>query len=169
MAIPTAPSSALESLSGAIHGFRGYEQSDHRNLSDQQLRHFLVMEIQRVLIALDALPPAEQEEDKRRLGELAQSTRRKLTTICSSLKDPTYMGQEFFSTALLHEKRVQRIYFQENDMLEELAGIIAEIAALANGRIEKESIEDHFLHIGDFIDNLNQALFERECLILGNQ
>jgi len=54
-------------------------------------------------------------------------------------------------------------------MLDELADIQLELAAFQTGPIEKSTIEDHFLHISDSIDNLNQALFERECLILGDQ
>ncbi len=169
MAFLASPSTALESLSESIAGFNGYEKCNDRKPSDHHLRDFLIAEIEKVLAALGAIPPAAQEEDQRRLTELSQSTRRKLSTICQSLKDPTYAGQDFFSLEKLAEKRLQRIYFHENHMLEELVGIHTEISSLQASSVDKESIEDHYLHVSDFIDNLNQALFERECLILGNQ
>jgi hypothetical protein len=169
MAFPSSPLNGLVSLTEKIHGFTGYENSSSRKPSDRQLRKFLVTGIETILTKLEALPPAAIEEDQRLLAEAVQSTRRKLSTISASLQDPTYAGQDFFTRDQLSEKRLARIYYHENDMLEELDGIQSEVVSLQNNHIEKEMIDDHFLHISDFIDNLNQALFERESLILGNQ
>lgn len=169
MALPPSPSTALETLAEKVGGFYGYAQSSGRMLSDRHLRNFLVTGIEKIISGLDAIPAAEQIDNQRLLAEALHSTRRKLLTICESLKDPTYSGRDFFTRELLSEKRLARIYLHEMDMLEELEEIHSEVAGLQNNTIEKETIDDHFLHISDSIDNLNQALFERECLILGDQ
>jgi len=35
--------------------------------------------------------------------------------------------------------------------------------------MQKDEFEDHFLQINNFIDEINQSLFEREALILGDE
>jgi len=169
MALPSSTASPLQSLSDKIGGFIGYESSATREPSDINLRSFLIAGIDASLKGLEAIPSATIEEDQRVLIEVVRSTRRKLATISESLSDPTYAGQDFFTRDHLAEKRLASIYSLEKSMLDELADIQLELAAFQTGPIEKSTIEDHFLHISDSIDNLNQALFERECLILGDQ
>ncbi|HNW59276.1 MAG TPA: hypothetical protein PKI62_06345 [bacterium] len=168
MTLPSSPEPALATLAATVGGFSGYEHSGTRKPSDLQLRQFLITRIGTIQANLDALPAAPEEE-RRLLAEAVHSTRRKLATISASLQDPTYTGQDFFTRDHIADKRLARIYYHERDMLEELDGIQVEVASLQTTPLEKEMIDDHFLHISDSIDNLNQALFERECLILGNQ
>ncbi len=168
MTLLSSSATALESLSAKVGGFSGYHSCQDRNPSDQHLRHYLVTRIDALLAGLATLPLAPEEE-QRLLTEAVHSTRRKLTTISASLQDPTYTGQDFFTREQIGEKRLARIYDHEQEMLEALDGIQAEIVSLQGSRLGKEMIDDHFLHLSDFIDNMNQALFERESLILGNQ
>jgi hypothetical protein len=53
--------------------------------------------------------------------------------------------------------------------LGELSSLLEEITSLNGNSPRKEEFEDHFLHIHDFVDNFNQALFGREALILGDE
>lgn len=152
-----------------IPGYNGYENSVNRKISDQEIRSCMVDMIDKIVVQLTDLPAAMLEEDQKRLSELSQSTRRKLVTISASLRAPTYTGTAFFSLDKISEKRLERIYKHECAMLDGLDGIKVEINTLLQHHIEKALFEDHFLHITDFIDNFNQALFERESLILGNQ
>ncbi|MBN2357565.1 hypothetical protein JXO59_15735, partial [candidate division KSB1 bacterium] len=108
------------------------------------------------------------EEDQLRLQELTNTTRRMLTTICQSLSDPTYAGSSFFTSSNIVVKRLEKIYQFENTMMHEVSAIAEEMETLKKNELNKSIIEDHFLHIKDFIDNFNQALFERESLILGD-
>ena len=169
MAFPSSTASPLQSLTDKIGGFFGYEKSATREPSDLNLRRFLIAGINARLKDLDEIPSAAIEEDQRLLLEVTKSTRRKLITISESLSAPTYAGQDFFTRDHIAEKRVAGLYTLEKSMLDELADIQLELAAFQAGPIDKITIEDHFLHISDSIDNLNQALFERECLILGDQ
>ncbi|HOT95927.1 MAG TPA: hypothetical protein PLG50_11885 [bacterium] len=168
MTLPSTPVTALESLSAKVGGFCGYQSCKDRKPSDQHLRNYLVTRIDTILAGLASLPPAPEEE-QRLLAEAVHSTRRKLATISASLQDPTYEGQDFFIREQIADKRLSRIYDHEQEMLEKLDGIQAEVISLQKTQLGKEMIEDHFLHIADFIDTMNQALFERESLILGNQ
>ena len=169
MALPSSTASLLQSLTDRIGGFIGYEKSATRERSDINLRRFLIAGIGACLKDLADIPSAATEEDQSLLIKVIKSTQRKLITISESLSDPTYAGQNFFTQDHIAERRVAGLYALEKTMLDELADIQLELAAFQGGPIDKRTIEDHFLHISDSIDNLNQALFERECLIHGDQ
>jgi hypothetical protein len=121
-----------------------------------------------ILETLSALKPAGSPEDLSRLADLTSLTRRTLNTISQSLSDPTYVGAPFFTYDRLSVTRLAKIYSFEYDMLNELVAIAEEVQALKTSPLDKSMIEDHFLHIKDFIDNFNQSLFERESLVLGD-
>ena len=54
-------------------------------------------------------------------------------------------------------------------MLEESDNLNTELAVLLLDNKDRDKVEDHFLHIDTYVDNFNQALFEREALILGDE
>ncbi len=169
MVLPSSSSETPKMLSQVVHEYHGYDSSARRKNSDQQIRLCMIEKIDEILQQLNGLPAAHVDEDKRRLTDLSQSTRRKLSTISQSLRAPTYAGKSFFSLEKISDKRLENIYKRETAMLGGLSGIAEELAALMQQKMEKTFFEDHFLHIADFIDNFNQALFEREALILGDQ
>jgi len=158
----------LQILSQRIGGYDGYELKQQRQESDRRMRKFLVTYIKTLLDALTAFPKASLQEDQPRLQDLTASTKRMLNTIGQSLSEPTYTGTSFFFLDQLPAKRLDHIYKFENTMVTELLGVAEELQSLKSKELFKTVIEDHFLHIKDFIDNFNQALFERESLILGN-
>ena len=53
-------------------------------------------------------------------------------------------------------------------MLDALANISEEFESLDKGTLAKDQYEASFLHAQDFLDDINQSLFEREALILGD-
>jgi hypothetical protein len=161
--------SAFQFLSQKIGDYLGYEKTIQRMQSDLKLRQHLVKKIKGLLQDLLAVPKAAQEKDQERLDSLLESTIRNLKTICQSLENPTYNGTAFFVIEKLPEKRLARIYQFENGMLAELSNLSDEISALKGQSWEKEKFEDYFLHIHDFVDNINQALFGREALVLGDE
>ncbi len=168
MGLPSSSSSLPIKLAQIIPDYDGYDDRTLRKHSDQKIRLCMIGKIENILRHLSGLPAAPHEEDKRRLSDLSQSTHRKLITISESLRDPTYAGNPFFALDRIPEKRLENIYNHEASMLAGLGGIEEEIAAMMQQKMEKVLFEDHFLHITDFIDNFNQALFERESLILGD-
>ncbi len=170
MPASTASSDArLATLSTAVKDYSGYGRIESRPQSDQAIRNQLISEI-KTLIALpnDEINAADGD-DQKRLQELVQSTKRKLETICQSLSAPTYQDAPFFSAAKLPARITERIYTLENQMLEETEHINTEFSSLREQPTARELFEDNFLHIKNFIDNINQNLFEREALILGDE
>jgi len=162
-------SSPLAMLSQSIHGYRGYEDVQARERSDSELRQQLMDHIAALHKGLAVVPHAAQPKDQERLNELYKSSRRKLQTIADSLKNPTYKGVPFFVKDNQSPEQLARIYQYESTMLSELGSLKQEVAALDQTTLERDVFEDHFLHIQDFIDSFNQALFEREALILGDE
>jgi len=158
----------LQNISQTVGGYHGYEDAGHRHTTDRSVRQYLRTKIKSILDTLSAMKPAGSPEDMARLAELTSLTRRALNTISQSLSDPTYVGSNFFTYDRLSGTRLEKLYDFEFDMLNELVAIAEEVQALKDSPLDKNVIEDHFLHIKDFIDNFNQSLFERESLVLGN-
>ncbi len=166
---PSSAINSMQALSQFIAGYDGYEQSLHREGTDLKIRHHLQQQIKALLKSLEFTPQAVLSEDQQRLHELILSTRRKLGTIYQSLATPTYLGGGFFSQDRLADRRLQRVYEFERAMILELENLALEFAALNSHPLHKAVIEDHFLHVQNFIDNINQSLFEREALLLDEE
>jgi hypothetical protein len=162
------PKSGADDLKSRIGEYVGYENASLRKSSDAAIRRHLINSIESVLKQLDAPYQAAEAEDQERLGSLLKSTKRKLNTICQSLNHPTYQQVSFFGGKRLSEREISRIYNLEQEMIEEIDHVQTEVASMDKGKLEREIFEDHFLHISNFVDNVNQSLFEREALILGD-
>jgi len=161
--------SALDELTQSVGGYSGYQDQSARERSDKQLRQHLIANIESLIQSLQNIPNATNSDDQERLNNLVSGTKRKLNTICESLSTPTYIGVPFFENAKVSGSMLEKLYASERSMLIEVANLSEEIAALKNNSLDKDVFEDHFLHIQDFIDNFNQALFEREATILGDE
>ena len=162
------PLTSLENLSQKIAGFNGYELQEQREKTDRVFREFLIKQTKTLIKALGHKFEVKEAEHKSIVDKNVTSTKRKLLTISQSLKNPTYEGALFFSKNRLSEELLDSIYEDECRMLEEIKNISDEIEALITTGFERDIFEDHILHIQDFIDALNQYLFERESLILGD-
>ncbi len=165
----TMPHDVLHHLRQEINNYQGYADLDVRQQSDKQVRHFLISKINALVEKLAQDIVIEDSTEQDRLEALVSSTSRKLGTIHQSLKRPTYVEESFFRSAAIPESRLVRIYDLENNMLEEIDGIRVELGDLIKNTQNRATVEDHFLHIDAFVDNINQALFEREALILGDE
>lgn len=162
------PHAGLEKLKQQIGDYEGYGDAAQNQQSDKSIRLYLLDKIKDLLEQLSHRYDAASADDQVRLDSLINSTRRKLSTIHQSLTSPTYIQEPFFHNISIPSQRLARIYDVERVMLEETDNIGLELAELAiNGR-ERKSFEDYFLHIDAYVDNINQALFEREALILGD-
>ncbi|MDZ7724595.1 MAG: hypothetical protein U5R06_17770 [candidate division KSB1 bacterium] len=159
----------LERLAKSIRGYDGYHACDIREKTDTVVRAHLVNQIHSLLSNLGAEIQAQQEEDQRKIEQLVDKTKQKLTTICASLDDPTYTSGGFFGRDSVSERFLQRLYDLEADMLDETVNIDEEIASMKQEKMDKDRVEDHFLQINNYIDDFNQSLFEREALILGDE
>ncbi len=165
----SSPNVIVSKLVQTIGDYRGYEELTERRLTDSALRRFLIQVIQELVVKLNQSFRAENPDDQERLDSLVSSTRRKLKTIRQSLNDPTYHEVPFFYQAQIPARRLGRLYDLEQDMVEETCEIQRELRVLDPDQVKKEAFEDHFLQIQNFIDNINQYLFERESLIVGEE
>lgn len=165
----SSPNEIVSKLAQTIGDYRGYEELSERRSTDSALRRFLIQVIRELLQKLDQSFQAENPDDQERLDTSVQSTRRKLKTIRQSLNDPTYHEVPFFNQAQIPERRLGRLYDLEQDMVEETCEIQQELHVLDPDQVKREAFEDHFLQIQNFIDNINQYLFERESLIVGEE
>ncbi|RPI00388.1 MAG: hypothetical protein EHM72_09380 [Calditrichaeota bacterium] len=169
MPLSTAvPKSGADTLRNRIGEYVGYENASLRKSSDAAIRRHLITSIKDVLQQLESPYQAADTEDQERLDSLLKSTKRKLNTICQSLNHPTYQQVSFFSGKRLSDREISRIYNLEQEMIEEIDHVQTEVAGMGKEKLEREIFEDHFLHISNFLDNVNQSLFEREALILGD-
>ncbi len=160
---------ALEQLKSAIGDYEGYDVAASRPQSDKTMRLFLIGKIKSLVEQLGRDYSAEDASDQERLESLLKSTKRKLITIHQSLKSPTYGEEPFFQSSAIPNTRLSRLYDLEGDMLEETNNISEELLSLLRDRASRAQVEDHFLHIDAYVDNINQALFEREALIIGDE
>jgi hypothetical protein len=158
----------LQSLVERVGEYVGYEDASLRQQSDIAVRRHLTANIQGILKQLDHRFNANDSEEQTHLESLVKSTSRKLNTICSSLNNPTYLQMAFFSGKRLSTKETGRIYDLETDMIKETESICREVVSLKKNGVSRNEFEDHFLHIHNFVDNINQFLFEREALIIGD-
>jgi hypothetical protein len=162
-----ASSEGLTKLAQHISGYTGYEKSEARSNSDTEIRNLLIDRIKELLALFAGDFDAAGEKEKTALAKRIDSTQRKLKIICDSLKAPTYLHGQFFLAGDVNNHRLERIYKIEWEMLEELVNIKEELTTFRSS-LSEEIIKDHFLQISNFVDDLNQLLFEREALIIGD-
>ncbi len=164
----SSQNTALNALSQSIEGYSGYEKLGQRRQSDIRFRQHLINNTNQLLSQISEIPQAAQPEDQELLDEFVKSTQRKLSTICQSLQNPTYESASFFKSEKLPSYREEHIYDFEQRMKDEVTNLFEEISELSKNSKHRHVFRDHFLHIKDFVDNFNQALFEREALVLGD-
>lgn len=161
-------SPSLQQLVQGVHGYLGYEKADERERTDKAIREHFIEQISQLTDHLGSSLKAEQEEDQQRLETLAANAKKNLLIIGDSLKNPTYSGTSFFADQVPFNNAMNRIYDLEKLMLDALLNISEELVSLDKGKLPKDQFEASFLHTQDFLDDINQSLFEREALILGD-
>lgn len=162
----SASADGLATIAQQVDGYSGYAKTASRRHSDQAIRRHVIDNISRLLGTLSDGFQADGEKEQALLNTSVEGAKRKLGVICDSLETPTYLHGQFFLAGDVNDQRLERLYELEQGMLEETGNISEELLSMQDGFTE-EVIEDHFLHISNFIDDLNQALFEREALIIG--
>ncbi|NOY59907.1 MAG: hypothetical protein GXO75_13405 [Calditrichaeota bacterium] len=151
-----------------MHDYWGYEKADGRERTDKAIREHCIEIISQLTGRLGNSLKAEQEEDQQRLDTLVANAKKNLLIIGDSLRNPTYSGTSFFTAKAPFNDALNRIYDLEKLMLDALLNISGELGGLDKGELSKDQFEASFLQIQDFLDDINQSLFEREALILGD-
>ena len=163
-----AHKTALEVLRERVNGYQGYDESSNRESSDRQLRQHLVEKIKGLLSHLNRVAKTSEDKDQEQLEKYVQSAKRTLSTICTSLENPTYDGILDSAMSKMKTNQLECVYHFESGMVEETLNLENEMSTLIDQALTREFFEEAFLHINDFMDNFNQHLFEREALMLGD-
>lgn len=161
----TAPSK----LAQYVEGYEGYVNTDKREFSDAVLRNHLVQITETLLAELAGFIECLEQARQERPLETARSVDRMLSTIQDSLENPTYGEAPFFDSIEIDTSRLEQIYDRELIMLQEADNLAEDISDLVNSSLDETDLEERFLQIHDYIDSFNQALFEREFLIAGDE
>ena len=159
---------SLQQLVQDVHGYLGYEKADERERTDKAIREHCIEQISQLTGRLDKSLKAEDAEDQQRLDTLAANAKKNLLIIGDSLKNPTYSDTSFFADQAPFNNALNRIYDLEKIMLDAFSNISEEFGSLGREKLPKDQFEASFLHAQDFLDDINQSLFEREALILGD-
>jgi hypothetical protein len=161
-------SSSRANLFHSIKGYMGYEEQSKRKISDKHLRSYLVKNIKSLQELLNRIPNIPNQEVKNDFKSFYKNTSRKLDTISQSLSKPTY-GMSFFIKKDIPGDVHNCLYDYEWSMLTDLKTLFDEFNQLSQNQDNSVDYEERFVQIQDSIDNLNQDLFEREALILGEE
>ena len=160
---------AQSKLAQYVEGYEGYLNSTTREASDDALKNHLVQIADSLLGELAVFIERLEETRQDKPLESAKSADRMLSTIQDSLENPTYGEAPFFGSNDIDESRLEQIYDREFIMLQEADNLAEDIADLVNSSLDETDLEERFLQIHDYIDSFNQALFEREYLIAGDE
>ena len=162
-------STAPSRVSQYVEGYKGYNVKGERETSDAALREHLVQITENLLAELSGFVERLEEVGQQKPVESTRSADRMLSTIQDSLENPTYLEAPFFSIDEINTSRLEQIYDRELVMLEEANNLAEDIPDLVNSSLDETDLEERFLQIHDYIDSFNQALFEREFLIAGDE
>jgi hypothetical protein len=153
-------------LVGTIKGYSGYEELEKRGQSDRDVREHLEKNLEHLQERLGHPPKASDHQIQERVNLIYQKTRRKIDTICQSLKSPTYEDSTFFSTAKVNKRVINQLYNLESSLLSKMQTLADELDSHVGRSLKADEVNEHFTYFQDFIDNFSQDLFEREALIL---
>ena len=153
-------------LRSLITGYMGYDQPSDRLHSDKMFKKFSHQKFLKLTPYLDSIPPAELAGYQEKLENLISKTRKKLDTIDRSMND----FSESFSTDYSRNDSMEskeKIYQFECSIIDNIEEIKQELIILLHEAMDRHEIEESFLKIQTYIDNINQQLFEREAILAG--
>jgi hypothetical protein len=154
---------ALERLGEKIPGFRGFQDRELRRDVDRLQREYLAGELERLKGALRER--ARAYVDRGQLGDLAGFDRldRQLDGLAQSVRFSDYGATGFFDPVKVGEAELQRLYEFDLGLLDELAALEHEIAALpAPG---SEPLEQHLERLAGLVRTLAARWAGREQML----
>lgn len=157
-------SNAREIVKRDIAGYVGYEDWKQRRNSETKFREHvwgILDKLEKRFSRQKAVP----ENDK--LDQLNRHFRIGLQRLKSSLGNPGYEKSDFFSKPG-PESPIDRIYELEGMVLDYLHEIDEEGRMMGQSSQEPDSLLESYHRLQAFMDNINQALFEREAAIMGD-
>ncbi|MGQ9561352.1 MAG: hypothetical protein ACUVTG_16030 [Candidatus Oleimicrobiaceae bacterium] len=163
-----AAEAAPKEIQSQVKGYTGYARREQRRHSDELLRAHLISRLEGVARRLDGASALAARRGTPELAEPLSSLHRKLTTICEGLHAPGYLESAFFESTSLSPQVLASLYGHEVTLLVEMSSLDEELADLEVGTLTEADVQERTLRMSDSVDALNQALFERESLLMGD-
>ncbi len=151
-----------------VHGYAGYSVQGQRRETDELLRAHLTRRLEQLAAKLGGAVAHAQNLGAEQLSEPLARLQRKVCTICGGLQAPAYLHSLFFDRDPLPAQMLQSLYESELALLREVGTLDEELADLEVASLSQADLEERALRMGDAVDAFNQALFERESLLLGD-
>ncbi len=163
-----AAESAPKQIQTQVKGYAGYAHRDERRRSDELLRAHLISRLEGLARRLDGASELAARRGTPELSEPLTSLHRKLVTICEGLQAPVYLESAFFESTSLSPHVLASLYAHELTLLVEMSSLDEELADLDVDTLTETDVQERALRMSDSVDALNQALFERESLLMGD-
>ncbi|MCR4440487.1 MAG: hypothetical protein QHJ34_15440 [bacterium] len=156
-------------IQAKVTGYGGYTSRAERRSSDQLLRAHLISRLEGLASRLNGAAEQAQSLGAPELSEPLSRLHRKLSTICEGLHAPSYLESSFFESTSLPAELLESIYGCELALLGEVSELDEEVSDLDVTVLSEAELQELALRMSDSVDAFNQALFERESLMMGGE
>ncbi|MDZ7384870.1 MAG: hypothetical protein ONB07_02000 [candidate division KSB1 bacterium] len=157
---------APDQIGRQVRGYQGYATQDQRRATDKLLRAHLSCQLEGLATKLDGAAGHARRLGAETVSEPLARLHRKLCTIREGLQTPAYLESAFFERDRLPEETLQSLYDCELALLKEVSTLNEELADLDVSCLSETEVQERAMRMGDAVDAFNQALFERESLLL---
>ena len=159
--------SIRDELIRSIKGYQGYSSTEHRTKTDQKFRNFLLTKLNSTN---QRLPEFEKRIKNIVTPDISESLKRirsGINMLTSPLKNPCYIDQLFFKKDRISDEKLSQLYKYDIQIIEQVEIFEDEIKQLDTENDDQE-ITQILNHLYDLTDGLNQAITEREFLIMSD-
>ncbi len=148
--------------------YEGYVEQKSRRKSDVLLRTYLQEQLVAMADALSRCVDRIREKTGAIICENLAKIEKKLRTIAESVSNPMYTHAQFFEDAEISPDLLSNLYSHEIIMFTEAGNLSEEIEDLMPDNLLEADLKERIIRLDDAIDAFNQALFERDMLLEGN-
>ncbi len=156
-----------DELARVIKGYQGYSSPKHRIKTDQAFRIFLLQQLNSANKRLPQFEKLIQNLASQGNVDPLKRIRSTVKMLINSLENPCYSDQAFFSKEDISPEKLSQLYIYDLQLKGQVEILEDELEQL-DADIEDQEITDILNHLYDLTDGLNQALTEREFLIMGD-
>lgn len=158
-----------ERIAHFIPGFRGYKEKELRRESDRLIRKHLHLKLSKSKDDVRSI--SQKLVDKRYLDVMTDMDRliAKMDRIVEKINHASYGYTGFFDAVKVKEEALDRMIDFDNNLIDEVNGLGAEISAFKGelATVESKDLKDKIQGIVANVENLEDTFDKREEKILG--
>ena len=155
-----------DELAHAIKGYQGYSSPKHRIKTDQIFRNFLLKRLNTINKRLPQFEKLIQNLANQDNSDPLKRIHSTVKMLINSLESPCSSDQAFFSKKDISPEKLSQLYVYDLQLKDQVE-ILGDELEQHDVDAEDQEITDILNHLYDLTDGLNQALTEREFLIMG--